>query len=118
MDGVGISIIERPRPLHNHDTPNPTHHTYTLKCEEPEKFKQPLTRRNYLQPQWEYETRDVEVLDSSRSPYSLAEAVKRLSQWLNIVCAEQLSGTCNETRGRLFVNYDQVVASARDCNVK
>ena len=26
MDGVGISIIERPRPLHNHDTPNPTHH--------------------------------------------------------------------------------------------
>ena len=36
MDGVGISIIERPRPLHNHDTPNPTHHTYTLKCEEPD----------------------------------------------------------------------------------
>ena len=35
MDGVGISIIERPRPLHNHDTPNSTHHTYTLKCEEP-----------------------------------------------------------------------------------
>lgn len=34
-DGVGISIIERPRLLHNHDTPNPTHHTYTLKCEEP-----------------------------------------------------------------------------------
>ena len=34
MDGVGISIIERPRPLHNHDTPNPTHHTYTLKREE------------------------------------------------------------------------------------
>ena len=35
MDGVGISIIERPRPLPGHDTPNPTHHTYTLKCEEP-----------------------------------------------------------------------------------
>ena len=35
MDGVAISIIERPRPLHNHDTPNPTQHTYTLKCEEP-----------------------------------------------------------------------------------
>ena len=33
MDGVGISIIERPRPLPGHDTPNPTHHTYTLKCE-------------------------------------------------------------------------------------
>ena len=33
MDGVGISIIERPRPLHNHDTPNPTHHT--LNYEEP-----------------------------------------------------------------------------------
>ena len=37
MDGVGISIIERPRPLHNHDTPNPTQHPYTLKCEEPVK---------------------------------------------------------------------------------
>ena len=35
MDSVGISIIERPRPLHNHDTPNPTHHTYTLNYEEP-----------------------------------------------------------------------------------
>ena len=37
MDGVGISIIERPRPLHNHDTPNSTQHPYTLKCEEPDK---------------------------------------------------------------------------------
>ena len=36
VDGVAISIIERPRPLHNHDTPNPTQHTYTLKCEEPQ----------------------------------------------------------------------------------
>ena len=36
MDGVGISIIERPRPLPGHDTPNPTEHPYTLKCEEPE----------------------------------------------------------------------------------
>ena len=35
MDGVGIPIIERPRPLPGHDTPNPTQHTYTLKCEEP-----------------------------------------------------------------------------------
>ena len=35
VDGVGISIIERPRPLHNHDTPNPAQHPYTLKCEEP-----------------------------------------------------------------------------------
>ena len=35
MDGVGISIIERPRPLPGHDTPNPTQHPYTLKCEEP-----------------------------------------------------------------------------------
>jgi len=34
MDGVGISIIERPRPLHNHDTPNAAHNTYTLKCKE------------------------------------------------------------------------------------
>ena len=35
MDGVGISIIERPRPLPGHDTPNAAHNTYTLKCEEP-----------------------------------------------------------------------------------
>ena len=35
MDGVGISIIERPRPLPGHDTPNPTQHPYTPKCEEP-----------------------------------------------------------------------------------
>ena len=37
MDGVGISIIERPRPLHNHDTPNATHNTYTPNYEEPVK---------------------------------------------------------------------------------
>ena len=35
MDGVGTPIIEKPRPQPQHDTPNPTHHTYTLKCEEP-----------------------------------------------------------------------------------
>lgn len=35
MDGVGISIIERPRPLPGHDTPNTAHNTYTLKREEP-----------------------------------------------------------------------------------
>ena len=35
VDGVGISIIERPRPLPGHDTPNPAQHPYTLKCEEP-----------------------------------------------------------------------------------
>ena len=33
MDGVGTPIIERPRPLPGHDTPNPTNNTYTLKCE-------------------------------------------------------------------------------------
>ncbi|WP_314768869.1 hypothetical protein, partial [Actinomyces bouchesdurhonensis] len=44
MDGVGISIIERPRPLPGHDTPNPTHHTYTLKCEESAKVARNLTR--------------------------------------------------------------------------
>ena len=26
MDGVGISIVKRPRPLHNHETPNPAQH--------------------------------------------------------------------------------------------
>ena len=35
MDGVAISIIERPRPLPGNDTPNPAHNIYTLKCEEP-----------------------------------------------------------------------------------
>ena len=44
MDGVGISIIERPRPLHNHDTPNPAHNTYTLKCEEPRNLINYTTR--------------------------------------------------------------------------
>ena len=34
MDGVGTPIIGRPRPLPGHDTPNPAHNTYTLKCEE------------------------------------------------------------------------------------
>lgn len=38
MDGVAISIIGRPRPLPGHDTPNPAHNTYTLKCEEPLKM--------------------------------------------------------------------------------
>ncbi len=37
MDGVGISIIGRPRPLPGHDTPNTVH---TLKCEEPVWSKQ------------------------------------------------------------------------------
>ena len=35
MDGVGTPIIGRPRALPSHDTPNPAHNTYTLKCEEP-----------------------------------------------------------------------------------
>ena len=35
MDGVGTPIIERPRSLHNYDTPNAAHRTYTLKCDEP-----------------------------------------------------------------------------------
>ena len=38
MDGVGTPIIGRPRPLPSHDTPNPAHNTYTLKCEEPLKM--------------------------------------------------------------------------------
>ena len=39
MDGVGTPIIGRPRPLPSHDTPNPAHNTYTLKCEEPFKVR-------------------------------------------------------------------------------
>ena len=35
MDGVGISIIGRPRPLPGHDTPNAAHNTLTVKCEKP-----------------------------------------------------------------------------------
>ena len=35
VDGVGISIIGRPRPLPGHDTPNPANNTYTLNYEEP-----------------------------------------------------------------------------------
>ena len=47
MDGVAISIIGRPRPLPGHDTPNPAHNTYTLKCEEPQNktyAKQPASQ--------------------------------------------------------------------------
>ena len=40
MDGVAISIIGRPRPLPSHDTPNPAHNTYTLKCDDPVKAAQ------------------------------------------------------------------------------
>ena len=35
MDGVGISIIERPRPLPSHDMPNAAHNTHTLFWEKP-----------------------------------------------------------------------------------
>ena len=35
MDGVGISINERPRSLHHHDTHNAAHKTDTLTYEEP-----------------------------------------------------------------------------------
>ena len=35
MDGVGIFIIGRPRPLPGHDMPNTAHNICTLKCEEP-----------------------------------------------------------------------------------
>ena len=48
MDGVGISIIERPRPLPGHDTPNPTEHPYTLKCEEPVIFERCSVRRTQM----------------------------------------------------------------------
>ena len=50
MDGVGISIIERPRPLPGHDTPNPTQHPYTLKCEEPVNGRAHATARRRSPP--------------------------------------------------------------------
>ena len=39
MDGIATPIIERPRPLPGHDTPNPANNTYALNYEEPEKFR-------------------------------------------------------------------------------
>ena len=45
MDGVGTPIIGRPRPLPGHDTPNPAHNTYTLKCEEPFNIPKSLVKR-------------------------------------------------------------------------
>ena len=44
MDGVGTPIIERPRPLPGHDTPNPANNTYTLNYEEP---ANPPSNTNY-----------------------------------------------------------------------
>ena len=44
MDGVGISIIERPRPLPGHDTPNPAHNTHTPKCEETVMFTHSISQ--------------------------------------------------------------------------
>ena len=46
MDGVGTPIIGRPRPLPGHDTPNPAHNTYTLKCEEPVNLARPSNARS------------------------------------------------------------------------
>ena len=48
MDGVGTPIIGRPRPLPGHDTPNPAHNTYTLKCEEPRNCVHALRHALYL----------------------------------------------------------------------
>ena len=45
MDGVGTPIIGRPRPLPGHDTPNPAHNTYALKCEEPFNIPKSLVKR-------------------------------------------------------------------------
>jgi len=50
VDGVGISIIERPRPLPGHDTPNPTQHPYTLKCEEPVKALETASQSETAHP--------------------------------------------------------------------
>ena len=46
MDGVGTPIIGRPRPLPSHDTPNPAHNTYTLKCEEPKNLEAAKRKMN------------------------------------------------------------------------
>ena len=51
MDGVGISVIGRPRPLPGRDTPNPAHNTYTLKCEEPP-YRHPNKAHVHLRHAW------------------------------------------------------------------
>ena len=48
MDGVGISIIGRPRPLPGHDTPNPANNTYTLNYEEPDNLTYILKHYEYI----------------------------------------------------------------------
>ena len=64
MDGVGISIIGRPRPIPGHDTPNPANNTYTLNYEEPD------SRR------WSVPTREASarpcVFKQEKRPASLA----------------------------------------------
>ena len=76
MDGVGISIIERPRPLPGHDTPNPTEHPYTLKCEEPENLGKHLAKTVdfYNKTVSSMESR---LLASARSVSALEEASKK-----------------------------------------
>ena len=51
MDGVAISIIERPRTLPSHDTPNPASNTYILKCEEPP-YRHPNNAHAHLRHAW------------------------------------------------------------------
>lgn len=51
MDGVAISIIERPRTLPGRDTPNPANNTYTLKCEEPP-YRHPNNAHAHLRHGW------------------------------------------------------------------
>ena len=51
MDGVGISIIGRPRPLPGHDTPNAVYNTYTLKCEE-SPYRHPNNAHAHLRHAW------------------------------------------------------------------
>jgi len=45
MDGVGTPSLGGPRPLPGHDTPNPAHNTYALKCEEPFNIPKSLVKR-------------------------------------------------------------------------
>ena len=87
MDSVYISIIESPNPLDNYTTSIPTHHTSTLKFEEPvvaheiERFsmlkKEQTHREIRLQIINEWANKGVQ---ESRSPFSAEKQFRELTQ--------------------------------------
>ena len=93
MDGVGTPIIERPRPLSGHDTPNPANNTYTLNYEEPTTPAPPMAlpkrstvaSNTYTAPPSGYETspttppeHSTKMTDSSHNSPNYEEPRMRL----------------------------------------